>query len=134
MGPGATRNKKQETRNKGGEWIIDELDKTSKAITKHLENLELHLAVEEIYEFVWHKFADKYIEESKESESKRAREQETLEYVLKQVLILLHPFMPFLTEEIYQKFGDKRESIMLEDWPSSNEAPQVRRGDSFDES
>ena len=96
-----------------------------------MENVELHLAVEEIYEFVWHKFADKYIEESK---SERVKVQPVLEHVLKQVLILLHPFMPFLTEEIYQKFEDKRESIMLEEWPSSNEAPQVRRGDSFDES
>ena len=46
-------------------WILDELDKTTNKVTKNLENLELHLAVEEIYEFVWHKFADKYIEESK---------------------------------------------------------------------
>ena len=97
-------------------WILDELSKTIRTVTKHLENLELHLAVEEIYEFVWHKFADRYIEESK---SNRVKVQPTLEHVLKQVLILLHPFMPFLTEELYQKFEVKRESIMQEEWSSS---------------
>jgi len=94
-------------------WILDELEKTIRNVTKYLENLELHLAVEELYEFVWHKFADKYIEESK---SERVKAQPTLEHVLKQVLILLHPFMPFLTEELYQKFEVKRKSIVLEDW------------------
>ena len=97
-------------------WILDELDKTTNKVTKNLENLELHLAVEEIYDFVWHKFADKYIEESK---SQRVKAQPTLEYVLKQILILLHPFMPFLTEELYQKFETKRVSIMQESWPSA---------------
>lgn len=111
-----TSDKQQAIRNKNDQWILDELAKATKAITKHLENLELHLAVEEIYEFVWHKFADKFIEESK---GERLRAQPTLEHVLKQVLILLYPFMPFLTEEIYQKFEVKRESIMLESWPST---------------
>ncbi len=94
--------------------IIEDLEETVKKVTKNLESLELHLAVEEIYEFVWHKFADKYIESTKQ---RRADAQPTLEHVLKQVLILLHPFMPFLTEELYQKFEVKRESIMIEDWP-----------------
>ena len=113
--PEEISDKRQEISNKEDNWIVNELDKVTKAVTKHLENLELHLAVEEIYEFVWHKFADKYIEESK---SERVRVQPTLEHVLKQVLILLHPFMPFLTEEIYGKFEVRRESIMLEEWPS----------------
>src|SRR3989338_8576054 len=100
-------------------WILDELEKVTKKVTNNLESLELHLAVDELYDFVWHKFADKYIEESK---SERANAQPTLEYVLKQVLILLHPFMPFSTEEIYQKFEVKRKSIMLEEWPSASGA------------
>lgn len=95
-------------------WIEGELNKTIKKVTKHLESLELHLAVDEIYDFVWHKLADKYIESTK---SRRGDAQPTLEHVLKQVLILLHPFMPFLTEELYQMFEVKRQSIMLEDWP-----------------
>lgn len=95
-------------------WIVGELDKTAKTVSKHLENLGLHLAVDELYEFVWHKFADVYIEKSKD---RRADAQPVLEHVLKQILILIHPFMPFLTEEIYQKFKVKRASIMLESWP-----------------
>ena len=95
--------------------IFEELNKTTSVITKHLENLELHLAAEEIYNFIWHKFADQYIEASK---SRRAQAQSTLENILKQTLILLHPFMPFLTEELYQKFENKKKSIMLEEWPS----------------
>ncbi len=113
-----TGNSKLETRklNKDDLWIQDELDKTIKQVSKNLDNLELHLAVEEIYEFVWHTFADKYIESTKE---RRADAQPTLENVLKQVLILLHPFMPFLTEELYLMFEVKKKSIMLEDWPLS---------------
>lgn len=98
------------------QWIIDELNKTAKKVTKNLDNLELHLAVDELYEFVWHKFADKYIESTKE---RRGVAQPTLENVLKQVLILLHPFMPFLTEEIYQMFNVRQKSIVLEQWPSA---------------
>lgn len=97
--------------------ILNKLDKTIKTVSKHLESLELHLAVDALYEFIWHDFADKYVEESK---SRRVEAQPTLENVLRQVLILLHPFMPFLTEELYQKFEVKRKSILLEDWPSAS--------------
>ena len=104
---------------KDDQWIMGKLAKTTKTVTKHLENLELHLASEEIYEFIWHKFADDYIEASK---SRRPEAQSTLENILKQTLILLHPFMPFLTEELYQKFEDKQKSILLEKWPSATNA------------
>lgn len=110
-----TKDKGQKTKVDNDQWILNELDKTAKKVTKNLDNLELHLAVEELYEFVWHTFADKYIESTK---ARRVDAQPTLENVLKQVLILLHPFMPFLTEELYQQFADKKKSIMLEDWPS----------------
>ncbi len=107
---------KSKAENADDRWIEDELDKTTREVTKYLETAQLHLAVETLYEFVWHAFADKYIEKSKE---RRADAQPVLENVLKQVLILLHPFMPFITEELYQKFDVNRESIMLEDWPSA---------------
>ena len=107
-----------ELRHPDDKWIIAELGKTIKATTKHLENLELHLAVDELYEFIWHKFADKYIESTK---TRRAQAQPTLEKVLKVILIILHPFMPFVTEEVYQKFADKKKSIMLENWPRQHE-------------
>ncbi|MDO8487170.1 MAG: valine--tRNA ligase [Candidatus Curtissbacteria bacterium] len=95
--------------------IEKELQDLIKAVTKHLDNLELHLAVEALYEFTWHKFADIYIEKSK---ARREEAQPILEHILKQLLIMLHPFMPFVTEEIYQKFDVKKESIMLEEWPA----------------
>ncbi|MBI3341632.1 valine--tRNA ligase [Candidatus Curtissbacteria bacterium] len=95
--------------------IMDQLGKLIASVTKHLEELELHLATDEIYEFVWHKFADVYIEKSK---TRREEAQPILEHVLWQVTILLHPFMPFLTEEIYQKFEGHKKSIMVEQWPT----------------
>ncbi len=94
--------------------IEKELADLTLAVTKHLENIDLHLATEALYEFTWHKFADIYIEKSK---ARREEAQPVLEYVLKQLLIMLHPFMPFVTEELYQRFDVKRESIMLEEWP-----------------
>ncbi|OGD87521.1 valine--tRNA ligase [Candidatus Curtissbacteria bacterium RIFCSPHIGHO2_01_FULL_41_11] len=103
-----------DNRHKDDIWIQDKLERLVARVTKNLESLELHLAVEDIYNFVWHDFADKYIEKSKTS---REEAQATLEYVLKQVMIILHPFMPFLTEEIYQQFDVHRKSIMLEKWP-----------------
>ena len=108
------QNAEHETRNADDKRIGEKLDRTVKLVTKHLENLELHLAVDVLYEFIWHEFADVYIEKSK---SRRADAQQTLEHVLRTCLILLHPFMPFLTEEIYQMFEKREKSIMLEKWP-----------------
>lgn len=96
--------------------IKEKLDQTIKDTTKHLENFDLHLAVETLYEFVWHQFADIYLEQTK---SRRGEAQPTLEYVLKTSLELLHPFMPFTTEELWQKLDHKEESIMLAKWPQS---------------
>ncbi len=100
---------------KDDKWIKAELDKTIVNVSGHLEKVELHLAVEKLYEFIWHKFADIYIEKTK---TRRVEAQAVLEYVLKNSLILLHPLMPFLTEEIYQRFDKRQKSIMLEQWPS----------------
>jgi valyl-tRNA synthetase len=100
--------------NKDDLFIVNGLDRLTTGVTKDLENFNLHLASEKIYNFVWHEFADKYIESSK---NRRAEAQPTLEYVLKTCLILLHPFMPFVTEEIYQTFQGREKSIMIEAWP-----------------
>lgn len=94
--------------------IMQKLNETIARINRGLNNFELHLAVEEIYEFVWHEFADKYIEQSKK---RRGDAQPALEEVFRQILILLHPFMPFTTEEIYQTLPNHKESIMVEKWP-----------------
>ncbi|HLA04215.1 MAG TPA: valine--tRNA ligase [Patescibacteria group bacterium] len=110
---------KLEFKYKDDKWIKTELDKTITAVTKNLEETQLHLASEEIYEFIWHSFADIYLEKSKK---RRDGAQPVLEHVLKNCLIALHPFMPFLTEEIYQKFENKKKSIMLEEWPTATNA------------
>ncbi len=95
-------------------WIMDELKKTIKQVTSNLESFQLHLATETLYEFIWHEFADKYIESTK---NRRAEAQPVLEYVFRTSLELLHPFMPYITEELWQKLPHKGESIMITSWP-----------------
>lgn len=93
--------------------IMQKLNETIGRVTKGLNSLELHLAADAIYDFIWHEFADKYIEQSKK---RREATQAVLEEIFKQSLILLHPFMPFVTEEIYQRLNFGK-SIMIEKWP-----------------
>lgn len=105
--------------------IMEELNKTIQAVTKNIESFQLHLASEALYEFIWHVFADKYIEKTK---ARRAEAQPCLEYVLKTSLELLHPFMPFITEELWQKLvlsnaeglPHKEKSIMIAKWPKTS--------------
>jgi len=107
---------KPKTQHPDDKWIIKELEKTTKKATKSIEKYRFDLAAQELYQFFWHAFCDKYIEMTKE------RKQEatpTLIYVLLTSLKLLHPFMPFITEEIYQKLPikNKKQSLMIEAWP-----------------
>lgn len=97
-------------------WILEELEGTIKEVTLGIDKYRFADAASAIYEFIWHKFADKYIEYSKD---KREAKQAILEYVLQQSLLLLHPFMPFISEEIYQKLPDHEASIMIAPWPST---------------
>ena len=96
--------------------ILDQLNKTIQEVTKNLEGFNLHLAIEKLYEFIWHQFADKYIESAK---NRRTEAQPILEYVFKTSLELLHPFMPFITEELWQKLPHRGKSIMATSWPST---------------
>jgi valyl-tRNA synthetase len=93
--------------------IIKELVATTKKVTKALDAYRLNEVVEELYEFVWHKFADVYLEKTK---ARRAEAQPTLELVLKESLKLLHPFMPFVTEAIWKELGEK-EMLITSSWP-----------------
>lgn len=101
---------------KEDKWILKELKKTTKKVTKSIEKYRFDLAANELYQFFWHSFCDKYIEETKR---RRKEAQPVLLEVLKTTLILLHPFMPFITEEIYQKLSirGKKKSLMVENWP-----------------
>ncbi len=85
--------------NADDKWIKEELNKTVKTVTKALDNYKLNEAAEAVYEFIWHKFADIYIEKIKDRKSDA---QPVLFEVLENSLKLLHPFMPFVTEQIYQ--------------------------------
>jgi len=107
-------------------WILEELEKTREIVTKAIENYRFGQAVGELYDFVWHRFADKYIESSK---SRRDEAQPVLEKVLEESLRLLHPFMPYITEDLWQKLPNrslralrpnglkKDDSIMVSAWP-----------------
>lgn len=101
--------------NADDKWIKEELIKTAGTVTKALDNYKLNEASEEIYEFVWHKFADIYIEKVKE---RRTEAQPVLFEVLESSLKLLHPFMPFVTEQIYQNL---RPGVLLinAQWPKT---------------
>ncbi len=103
-------------------WILSRLDETIKNVTKNLDRYELAMVGNELYSFVWDDFCSWYIELSKaalnsSNEEVRSNTIAVLVYVLKAILILLSPFMPFVTEHIYTALNLGKESINLEDWP-----------------
>jgi len=97
--------------------LIEEFDALTQDITLDMNNYRFHVAAEKIYAYVWHRFADEIIEESKKK-PERAR---TLYYILENSIKLLHPFMPFITEEIWSSFakatGGQARLLMIEPWP-----------------
>ncbi|HNP89133.1 MAG: Valine--tRNA ligase [Microgenomates group bacterium ADurb.Bin219] len=101
------------------QWILAELEKTIKAVTKNIESYHFGQAAEEIYEFFWHKFCDQYIEMVKPRlypvPEKKALD--TLNYTLGTSLKLLHPFMPFITEAIWQIIPDQKDDLIVSRWP-----------------
>ncbi len=94
--------------------ILKQLKETAEKVTKSLNQYRFHDGADALYEFIWHQFADKYIESTKD---RRADAQPVLEYVFRSCLELLHPFMPFITEELWQKLPHTGDSIMLANWP-----------------
>ena len=109
---------KKAKRNEDDLEIIKHLKFTSKRVTKLLEKYRLNEAAEELYDFIWHKFADVYIEKTK---GRREEAQKTLELVLQESLKLLHPFMPFVTEVIWQEGAKRFDSptLISAPWPKS---------------
>ena len=104
-------------------WILSRFAKTAQGVTENLEKYELGEAGRLIYEFIWSEFCDWYIELSKarlydkENVKPRQTAQYVLGYVLERTLRLLHPFMPFITEEIWQHIPHEGKSIMVSQWP-----------------
>lgn len=105
-------------------WIISRLNRTAQSLTESLERHRFNEAASTLYDFIWHQYCDWYLELAKPDMKSRAT-QWTMHYVLERTLRLLHPFMPFITEEIWQKIPHKGESIMVSEWPK----PEKRRID-----
>jgi len=103
-------------------WILTRINNLAKEITENMEKFEVGIALQKVYEFIWEEFCDWYIElvkprlYDKEHES-RLEAQYVLNYTLGNALKLLHPFMPFITEEIYCHLINDDESIMISKWP-----------------
>ncbi|HZE87090.1 MAG TPA: valine--tRNA ligase [Methylomirabilota bacterium] len=103
-------------KNKADQAWINRVKDLTDEITKYLDNYQFNLAAERLYEFIWHEFADKYIEEVKSRiDPASLKNLNILFFVL---LELLHPFMPFITEEIYHKLGNK-DDLMIQSWPQA---------------
>ncbi len=108
-------------------WIISKYNRLVQEVTENLEKYELGIAVQKLYDFIWSEFCDWYIELAKprlydqENEQQRETVLYTLTYVLSNSLKLLHPFMPFITEEIWQHLPHEGDSIMISPWPEYNE-------------
>ena len=103
-------------------WILSLFNKLTKEVTDNLDKFELGIAVQKLYDFIWDVFCDWYIEISKirlnsgdEKAAQTARDM--LVYIMSNTLKLLHPFMPFITEEIWQTLPHEGESIMISEWP-----------------
>ena len=103
-------------------WILSLFNTLTKEVTDNLDKFELGIAVQKLYDFIWDVFCDWYIEISKirlnsgdEKAAQTARDM--LVYIMSNTLKLLHPFMPFITEEIWQTLPHNGESIMVSDWP-----------------
>ena len=111
--------------NLADKWIISRLNNTVKKVTLNMEKYEIGLACGDLQDFFWNDFCDWYIELSKpylygEDEDKKIATLSVLTYVLKNTLKLLHPYIPFITEEIYQNIPGIKESIMVSEYPRYN--------------
>ena len=103
-------------------WILSLFNTLTKEVTDNIDKFELGIAVQKLYDFIWDVFCDWYIEISKirlnSSDEKAAQTaRDMLVYIMSNTLKLLHPFMPFITEEIWQTLPHEGESIMISDWP-----------------
>ena len=108
-------------------WILSKYNELVKGVTESLEKYELGMAVQKLYDFIWDVFCDWYIEIAKirlngADAAAKATAKAVLVYVMSNTLKLLHPFMPFITEEIWQTLPHEGESIMISAWPETDSA------------
>ena len=103
-------------------WVLGKLNNLIVEVTENLEKYEMGMAVHKLYDYIWDTYCDWYIELTKarlygEDESRKQTAIQVLVYVLDQILRLLHPFMPFITEEIWQSLPHEGDSLMIAQWP-----------------
>jgi valyl-tRNA synthetase len=115
-----------EHRNVSDEWILTRLNETIALVNKHTDRYDFGEAGRHLYNFIWDEFCDWYIEMAKlplfgEDEQAKQTTRSVLVYVLDQILRMLHPMMPFVTEEIWQHLPHEGESITVSKWPEVNE-------------
>ena len=108
-------------------WVLSKLNTLSREVCENLDKYELGIAAAKIYDFIWDTYCDWYIELTKPrlnsgDAAKNRSAQQVLLYVLTEILKLLHPFMPFITEEIWQALPHEGEALMIERYPSYSEA------------
>ena len=108
-------------------WILSSLNTLSKEVSENLDKFELGVAVQKLYDFIWDSYCDWYIEMAKSrlySDNKETAQntRQVLVYVLDKILKLLHPFMPFITEEIWQTIPHDGDTIMLQEYPKYSES------------
>nr|WP_330390897.1 valine--tRNA ligase [Lacrimispora sphenoides] len=108
-------------------WILSKANTLAKDVTENLDKYELGIALQKVYDFIWEEFCDWYIEMVKprlwdDNDQTKAAAIWTLKTVLINSLKLLHPYMPFLTEEIFCNLQEEEESIMISSWPEYKEA------------
>lgn len=109
------------------QWIVNQFNQVVKEVTDNLEHFEIGIAVQKLYDFLWDELCDWYIEiakirlQSNDEEAAQAARQ-VLVWVMTGTLQLLHPFMPYITEEIWQSLPHEGESIMVSKWPVFEEA------------
>ena len=96
-------------------WILSKLNNTIKVVTKHMEKYEFHVVGSELYNFIWNEFCDWYIELAKTNMNNTTKS--VLLHTLNSIIKMLHPFMPYVTEEIYKNLKGNNGSIMVSEYP-----------------
>lgn len=107
-------------------WILSKLQKVIKSITEKIEKYDIGLAADDIYDFIWSDFCDWYIEIVKpvlysDNAEEKINTVKVLLYVLENILKLLHPFMPYITEEIWQALPNREDALIVSKWPEYKE-------------
>ena len=118
-------------------WILTKFADCVKSVTNNIEKYEIGIALSGLYDFIWDVYCDWYIELTKSAlqdkgSARSVAAQKVLAYVLRETLKLLHPFMPFITEEIFQGLPGEEGSIMIKSFPEAENIPTFAEADGFE--